>query len=83
MVIMCKGGKKEVFFLCVIVFSIESKGIDHVLEDMMRANSISQFPKMLKNDKNVINVRKISLGVAPRKQGWKVESKPPNAPSKK
>jgi hypothetical protein len=80
---MCKGGKREVFFLCVIVLPIESKRIDYVLEDMMRANSISQLRQMLKNNKNVTNVQKISLGPAPRKQGWKVESMPPNAPSKK
>jgi len=80
---MCKGGKREVFFLCVIVLPIETKRIDYVLEDIMRANSISQLPQMLKNNKNVTNVQKISLGPALRKQGWKVESKPPNAPSKK
>ncbi len=34
----------------------------YVLEDMRKANSISQFPQMLKNDKNMTNVQKKSLG---------------------
>jgi hypothetical protein len=80
---MCEGGKGEDFFFCVIVLPIESKRIDYVLEDMMKANSINQLPHMLRIDKNMTNVQKKSLGATPRKQGWKIESKPTNAPSKK
>jgi hypothetical protein len=72
----------------IIVLPTMSKRINSILEDMMKANVISrQPPQMLKNpfidNKNMISVQKKSLGLAPRKQSQKVESKPPNAPLRK
>jgi hypothetical protein len=66
----------------VIVSQVVSKKINSILEDMMRADNISQ--QMLKNpfvnNENKKNVQKKNLVVAPRKRAQKAKLKLTNAP---